>query len=463
MTDRADNNIPGAPGPLSRIIQAIGVQPVRRLSNLFVPARPLPSNSSAGSCASVRDKHPAAPPSVLFVDHTGELGGAELCLLDLARTYSGRHKVLLFQDGPLRERLADAGVNVEVIEAGRHLLSVRRASGLRNLWKAIPTIAGLARRIAREARDFDIVYANSQKAFICSVLAAGLARRPLVWHLHDILTGSGFSQTLKSAAVHLANRGASLVIVNSVATADAFAAAGGRTDHTAIVYNGIDPRPYLHAQPSPRPRLPDGSAPPLVGIFGRLAAWKGQHVLIDALAELDGVHALIVGDSLFGEVAYADELKQRIEAHGLQDRVHFLGFRQDVAPLMKSVDVVVHASTAPEPFGRVIAEAMMAGRPVVAAANGGALELIQEGVTGFLVKADNPAALAEKLRGVLADPVGAAEIAGQGNKAAVRAFTLSAVTKEIEALLARVGRPHPTGAPHRGTKRVGFNPDEINP
>ncbi|MGC4083749.1 MAG: glycosyltransferase family 4 protein [Vicinamibacterales bacterium] len=139
----------------------------------------------------------------------------------------------------------------------------------------------------------------------------------------------------------------------------------------------------------------------VVGLFGRLSPWKGQHVALEALAELPDVHLLLVGDALFGETQYEQTLRRRCDDLSLTDRVHFTGFRHDVPQLMKSVDIVVHASTAPEPFGRVIVEGMLARRPVVATRAGGVEEIVRDGETGLLVTPGDPRALASAIRSLL--------------------------------------------------------------
>ncbi|HEY0777465.1 MAG TPA: glycosyltransferase family 4 protein, partial [Gemmatirosa sp.] len=123
--------------------------------------------------------------------------------------------------------------------------------------------------------------------------------------------------------------------------------------------------------------------------------WKGQDVVLNAVRSLPDVQVMFVGAAMFGDDAtYEEELHAQTCDAGLGDRVRFLGFRDDVAHLMELVDVVAHASVAAEPFGRVLAEAMLAGRPVVATRAGGATEIVRDGVTGLLVTPGSAAELA---------------------------------------------------------------------
>jgi glycosyltransferase involved in cell wall biosynthesis len=202
-----------------------------------------------------------------------------------------------------------------------------------------------------------------------------------------------------------------------------------------LVYNGIDPGRFdaVDDDAIRKQRQELGLADvPLVGVFSRISPWKGQHVLIGALRRLPGVHALLVGDAIFGEEAYRDELKKLVKEADVSDRVHFLGNRSDVAALMQMTDIVVHTSVAPEPFGRVIVEGMLARKPVVATAAGGAAEIVRDGSTGVLVRPGDAEALAKALRRLLADPNLALRFGAAGRQVATKEFSLPAMLSGIE-------------------------------
>lgn len=316
---------------------------------------------------------------LLLVDHTGELGGAEYILLDVARHYGPRCHVVLFADGPLRERLEAAGIGVTVLQAEKGLLGVGRGGGALRALASAPAVARMAWRLARIARGFDVLYPNSQKAAVVTMLVGRLVHRPVVWHLHDILSAEHFAAMQRKLVVRLANATVRGVIVNSEATRAAFVACGGNPARVQVVLNGVDEAEFTGIEPfdAEEVRRSLGLAGvKLVGLFGRLTPWKGQHVLVEALAALPGVHALMVGEALFGEDDYRERLRAQAARLGVADRVHWLGFRTDVPRLMRAVDVVVHTSTSPEPFGRVIVEGMLAKRPVLATDHGASRELL---------------------------------------------------------------------------------------
>ena len=177
-------------------------------------------------------------------------------------------------------------------------------------------------------------------------------------------------------------------------------------------------------------------AAPLIGLFGRISPWKGQHVLIEALARLDGAQAILVGDALFGETDYHRSLRARAASLGVEDRLHWLGFRDDIPRLMRSVDVVAHTSTAPEPFGRVIIEGMLARRLVVATSQGAAPELLGRDYA-YLVPPGDPAALAAALKPALsADPARSAALIQANYERARALFSTERMLAEIDGAVA---------------------------
>ncbi len=351
---------------------------------------------------------PPHPPSfsgcgTLIVSHAAGVGGAEQGLFDLVRHLGRRCDVVLLADGELHRVLGSQGIAVRVLQAGHSFHGVRRGGGALRVLMALPQSIAMASKLAAAARPHRHIYANSQKAAFVAMLAGAVARRPVIWHLHDILSAEHFAWLQRRSLAVMSNHLAHTVIVVSEAARTAFIASGGRPGRVRVVYNGIDPVPYQSVFERPRGPLRSALGLPqgkLVGLFGRITEWKGQRVLIEALAGLPDVHALIVGSAVFGEHAEEEYLKELVERIGVADRVHFLGQRPDVPALMRAVDVVVHCSTSPEPFGRVIVEGLLAGTPVLAADGGASREIL--GDCDWVVKPGDPGALAAAIRRVLA-------------------------------------------------------------
>ncbi|MEP0914019.1 glycosyltransferase [Leptolyngbya sp. GB1-A1] len=381
---------------------------------------------------------------ILFLDQSGNLGGAELCLADIAKLYSGDCLVALFSDGAFRKLLEHHCIPVQVLTETS--IPIRKDSTLIQGVSSIRSLIPLVTKVANLARGYDLIYANTQKALVIGALASLYSNRPLVYHLHDILSTDHFSYTNRRIAVTLANWFARLVIANSKATQAAFVEAGGRRDIVHIVYNGFDLKHYSRFS-SPDILLDINQIKQnlnwndrfIVGHFSRLSPWKGQHVLLNALAHCpENVAALFVGDALFGEQEYAKSLYQQTEALGLEKRVRFLGFRTDVVPLMSACDLIAHTSTAPEPFGRVIVEAMLCGKPVVAAAAGGAVELIEDGRTGWLSSPGDVTQLAGIIRTAQNQPNATQAITKAAQLQARQAFNGEQTNQHIAQLLKTV-------------------------
>ena len=391
-------------------------------------------------------------PRVMFVNHTSTMSGAEMVLSDAVAPWHGA-TAFLFEDGPLDGAMRARGLAVMRARNGAGLSDLRRDG---SLWRAIPLAGRLAATIldlAAAARRHDIVYANSQKAFVLSALATVFVRRPLVWHLHDILDGAHFGAAQRGLQIRLANARAARVVVPSRAAADAFVAAGGRPGLVAVVPNGLD----LHGAPGDRAALRraldtalERAGGPLIGVFSRLAPWKGQHVVIEALARSPDVACIVAGTALFGEDAYANDLRALVAAHGLSHRVHFLGQRADVARLMRAVDAVIHPSIAPEPFGRTLVEAMLAGTPVIATETGAAAEILDAGRSGTLVPPGDVAALADAIAHVLAAPPAVAEQVAHAQAAARARYGAA----RMQASLAEIIRAVAAGEARDGGGRA---------
>ncbi len=374
--------------------------------------------------------------NISYIDQTGQLGGGELSLLDWLRVSPQDARVILFEDGPFRPLLEELGIPVEVLPLAG-LKEVRRESGSLKLVSTLPALLSLRKRLAERALQADVLYANSQKAFFLAAFAKRTGQ-PLVWHLRDILTGDHFSPILRKLAVTAGNRFATAIIVNSKATADAFVAAGGRAEKVHEVPDGVSARPFDEVDPDTVTRLRQELCPPgktMVGVFGRLAEWKGQHILLEAAMGLPDVHICIVGDALFGEQLYAKTLQERASRVDLAGRVTFLGFRRDIPALMKCMDIIAHTSTVAEPLGRVILEGMLASRPVIATRAGGAAEIVTDRKNGISVTPGSVTELFNAIKLLCDDHELSAALASAGRLHAESAYSMEIMADRVRQVL----------------------------
>lgn len=178
----------------------------------------------------------------------------------------------------------------------------------------------------------------------------------------------------------------------------------------------------------------------LVGVVGNIKDWKGQHVAIEATKVLKknypDIKCLIIGDisNLKEDQEYFTFLRKIVEGYGLNHNVIFTGFREDIPDIICALDVLLHTSVAPEPLGRVILEGMVFSKSVIATAYGGPLEIIEDGISGFLVPPNDPIALAEKIDYLLSNPDIRKKIGEKGRRRVQEHFSIETNVKKIEEL-----------------------------
>jgi glycosyltransferase involved in cell wall biosynthesis len=379
----------------------------------------------------------------LFVTHAGDPGGAEFKMMAIAGSMNGAAEVLLLAHGSLERLLPDAGIVCFVQPLRGDAGKVRREGGWMNLVRAVPGSVRAAAQLARKARDYDVVVCFSQKAFVLASLAKPFMRRPILWFMNDILSSEHFSPMLIRMLILLSRMSANGVAVVSQESLNCWLRAGGRREGVSVVVSGIDPA-QIARQLGDRARVdqyrrkfsPGGK--PLIGMFGRICRWKGQDVFLRALALVPEAHGVIAGGALFEEQAFEEELHALVKQLGLENRVTFAGHIEDAMTLMAACDVVAHCSTAPEPSGRVIAEAMFAGTPVIGSDAGGVPEFIDHGETGQLTPLNDHEALAVAIRRYLDDPQWSREVAVKARIRAEENFssraTIRGFQRAIEAL-----------------------------
>jgi glycosyltransferase involved in cell wall biosynthesis len=328
------------------------------------------------------------------------MGGSErIALLALEQLRARGFRVLLGcpGDSSLAAAASERGIAVRSFA----FLPLRRTRNVLTLATYLRSVVTLGRRLDRLCGEegVDAVHAFSVISALYALVAVRRTRIPLVVHVQDAQP----PRRLRRAALRLLARRATRLICVSHAVEEMLLRIGVPGEKLSLVYNAVEPR-FLNGAAA-RPAELSGEGPHL-GLFAHLIPWKGQQVFLDAAALLatrfPSACFHVVGARLAGVPAeYVDALHTRAERPPLAGRVSLAGGRVDVAPWMAAMDVVVHASVAPEAFGLVIAEGMALGKPVVAADCGAPRELVTHGRTGYLAPAGDPAALARVLEQVL--------------------------------------------------------------
>ena len=332
----------------------------------------------------------------------------------------------------MTQAITRAGGGAVVASAGGRLVaSVERAGGRhvmlpldsKNPWRIWRNAARLA-DVIRERR-VDIVHARSRAPAWSAWLAARRTGVHFVTTYHAPY-GEDFPGKRRYNAVMA--KGEIVIAISHFIAGIIAARHGVAAERIRVIPRGVDPAMFDPARVSTDRkvklsrawRVPDGQ--PTIMLPGRLTRWKGQTVLIEALALMDNREACVVlvgGDQ--GRTKFTAELVAQAERLGVGQRVRLVGHCDDMAAALTLSDVVVNPSIAPEGFGRVVIEAQAMGRVVIGTDHGGAVETIEHGVTGFRVKPDDAAALATGLDAALAMSAEARAAMGAAARASVQA------------------------------------------
>jgi glycosyltransferase involved in cell wall biosynthesis len=392
------------------------------------------------------------PPLICVVVTSAELGGAERMLVDLLQGIPPsrfRFHVVLPRLGRLALELDQLHVSYEVLsfggslsKAGRSGIKAKAALGavvdvVRYLWLYTRMVVRLKPRL---------VYTHGLKAELLTGIASHWLRLPVVWHLHTFVPKDGWLGRLHR---YLQRRTRMLVANSKAVSAGVLPPASNKTK---VVYCGVDIKAFLPQSKSAAEEslhlTPDASKL-RVGMVSVLAPWKGLDVFLRAVQPLLRAdarwQAMIVGDPIYdtaGHQGYDGVLKQLACDLEIADRVVFLPYQQRPASAYACLDIFVHAAKKPEPFGRVIAEAMCMQRAVIATAGGGAIEQIESGVDGLLVAMDDVGALRAQVARLMADAtlrhqLGLAARSKVLRQGSMAQFTLRMATVLDEAIGAR--------------------------
>jgi glycosyltransferase involved in cell wall biosynthesis len=394
---------------------------------------------------------------ILFLNPLGELGGAELSMLDLIASLLAAHRglqvgMIAGAEGPLVERARELGAEVSVapLPSKLSLIGDHCASGATvgdhtiaalaaKLSAAIPATAGYAALLRRRIAAFrpDLIHTNGFKMHVLGVWAAP-RRVPVVWHIRDYVSRRPMMSKLMRA--HVGGAASAIAISRSVAE-DLGRACNSRLNVTHV-YDGIDLERF--SPDGPKADLDSLSAMPpanpetvRVGLVATMARWKGHEVFLRAMSFLRPslpIRAYIIGGPVYstvGSQTSIDELRHIAHECGVAGRVGFTGFVADPGSAMRALDVVVHASTEAEPLGRVIVEAMACRRPVIASDAGGASELINHDVDALAFRPGDVAMLTRRIRDLASDRAMRARLGAAGHAKARQSFDRARLASEV--------------------------------
>lgn len=352
---------------------------------------------------------------IVFLNPVGVIGGAERVLLTMLTALNTQPNIELHlivgTDGALIEQAEKLGVQVTLLKLPEEFNQLGDSAFKGNsktiaifilllrVVKTLPSIGKYLREFKRSLRELkpDLIHSNGIKTHVLTALV-GIKDIPLVWHIHDFY---GSRPLIAQVLKWLSDRATLGIAISQAVAQDA------RTTlprlPIEVIYNAIDVNYFSPAPPSLHLTL-------RVGLVATFARWKGHDIFLKAIGNIVrshpnlNVHFYIVGGAIYqtrGSQFSEQELKNQASDIGIADKVDFLGFQQDIAEIYRWLDIVVHASIQPEPFGLAIIEAMACGKPVIVSQAGGATELFTHNYDAVGVPPGEPIALAAAILDLL--------------------------------------------------------------
>jgi len=355
---------------------------------------------------------------IAILDHSPDLGGAEVTLLTLLRNIDRSRfdvTVIVPSEGTFSKALGASGISVSIVHLPMGLIRLKRGKAFQSLLLLLSSLFSLQFFILNlcfylKKNRFQLVLTNTIKSHLYGSVAARICSIPLIWRFHDILSPSDFSPFLIKCIALFGRLFPKKILAVSKVTRDHLAQNGIDRGKIDVIFNSVDherlesPGGFNNIRGEYRL----GNGVKLVGCIGRIIPQKGQKVLLSAIPGVlqrypDAVF-LIVGDTFLKEEAYKKELVEFIEKSGIEKSARLTGFRTDIGNVIQSLDLVIFPSIAPEAFPLSVLEALWLGKPVIASDIGGVKEIIEDGVTGVLVEPNQPEQITEKILCLFNDP-----------------------------------------------------------
>lgn len=394
------------------------------------------------------------PRKILYVEgcRDGTVGGSHISLYSMVANLDRalyQPVVLFYDEHHIAEKMRALGADVRVLENRRPfdvrsmlargsvgapgwvgaLLPLQRVANF--VWFFLrPALRGAA--FIRHNGIALVHLNNSSSGNHEWMLASLLARVPYVSHER------GVGERLSRSSRWLGGAAATNICISS-AIREALVRQGLSGAKAVVVYNGIDTERVRPTLAPERVKALHGIGPddPVIGVVGNIKKWKGQETVVQATAILKerwpGIRCLLVGDATV-DVGYHAYLCGLVERLDLRDNVIFAGFRNNPADYINAMDVVVHPSHQPEPFGRVNIEAMYLRKPVVSTNLGGPTEIFDNGSDGILIEPDDAPLLARHVAALVDSPELRRRLGENAHRSVMSRFTIAETIRGIERI-----------------------------
>ncbi len=401
---------------------------------------------------------------ILFVNPIGDVGGGERVLLANLKALQQAQPgwqlcLLLCGSGPLAELAQELGVEVKVLPLPNRL-SQSGDSGLKGQGKltaisklvsglaiALPALFSYLISLRKTLRtiDPDLIHSNGIKTHVLLALS-GVARIPIVWHIHDYYGSRPLIAKLLGGLSRSARAG--IAISESVA-ADTRVVLPRLP--VQVIYNTVDCDRFSVSKTDLESLFGLADQPLIrIGLVATFARWKGQAVFLEAAAQMlrdrpdQPIQFYIVGGPIYqtaGSQWSLAELQAKAASLGIADKVDFLGFQANVTQVYRGLDIVVHASTQPEPFGLSIVEGMACAKPVIVSQAGGAAELFTHNYDAYGVPPGNALALAAAMQYLVDRPQAQQAIGDRARESVLKRFNSDRLAEQLLAIYQNILLP----------------------
>ncbi|MFB3904125.1 MAG: glycosyltransferase family 4 protein [Acidobacteriota bacterium] len=363
---------------------------------------------------------------ILFLNDSARIAGAEKSLALLTENLDATRfeKAVVCPPGPYSAYLKEK--RIPVIESDLYYYAQR--TGIRRYLHSLVKLG----RLTRSWRP-DIIHCNSYRAAHWGIPLARLLGIGVVCHIRDARYTRWSAWLMKHSP-----RSARFIAI-SAAVRQALLAVGVHPARIDVIHNCADLKAF-HAGVKPAcDVLPKGGL--RLGVFGRIEERKRVVDAVEALSLLDEAlnsHLFIVGEAWTENGAAVErELRSKVRALGVEDRVTFTGYRTDIPEIIAALDIVLMPAE-DEPFARAVLEGMCMGKPVIGTTSGGVPEVIEDGQSGLLVPPRDPRRIAEAIRSLVADPTAARRLGRNGQQRAINHFSVEAHLERVEQAYKRI-------------------------
>lgn len=331
--------------------------------------------------------------NILYLHAGAELYGADIVLLNLIKNINKDEYnvyVILPSDGPLVKKMEENNINVEVIP---YPILRRQYFNPMGIINYISSYIKYSKQMLEKAKKYniDVIHVNTI-AVLEGIYIKNKLKSKLVWHIHEILMKP---KIIAKFLAKLTAKYADKVVTVSNAVKENLEKQAKYKNNIQLIYNGVDNETFNSNNEveylKKEFHIPNNAI--IIGMIGRINAWKGQKDFICASIELlekyKNLYIMLVGGVFKGQEWRKEELEKYIKEQKYSNRIILSDFREDSKNIHNLFDVFVLPSTDPDPLPTVVLEAMATKKPIVAYRHGGVCEMVAENINGFFAEPKN--------------------------------------------------------------------------